>query len=279
MTVKIVTDSTADIPAEVAREFDLTVVPLYVHFGAEVFKDGVDIDADEFYRRLTTGHVLPKTAAPSPGDIGEVYSRLCKEGHEVVSLHISSKLSATYNSASLAKEQAGKDCRVDVVDSQQAAMGLGLLAIGAAQRAKAGASVYDICDWLHHAVPRTHLLGVVDTLEYLQKGGRIGKAQAFLGSLLQVKPIIGVRDGEVHPVERVRTRGRALERLAELATAFKAVEALAVIYSTDTEAVQRLEERLRSAFPGVSIYRARFGPVIGTYVGPGATGVALIEAY
>lgn len=279
MTVKIVTDSTADIPTEVAREFDLTVVPLYVHFGAEVFKDGVDITADEFYRRLMTGQVLPKTAAPSPGDFAEAYSRLCKEGHEVVSVHISAKLSATCSSALLAREQAGKDCRVDVVDSQQAAMGLGLLAIGAAQRAKAGATAYDICDWLHHAIPRTHLLGAVDTLEYLQKGGRIGKAQAFLGSLLQIKPIIGVRDGEVHPVERVRTRGRALERLAELATAFKAVEALALIHSTDAEAVQGLEKQLERAFPGVRTYRARFGPVIGTYTGPGAVGVALIEAF
>lgn len=277
MAVKVVTDSTADIPPELALELGITVVPLYVHLGTEVFRDGIDISADEFYRRLIAGPVLPKTAAPSPGDMAAAYTALSKESQEVISIHISSKLSATFSSAMLAKEQAGKDCYIEVIDSRQAAMALGLLAIGAAQRARAGASLYEVADWVHHAIPKTHLFGLLDTLEYLQKGGRIGKAQAFLGSLLQIKPIIGVKEGEVHPVERVRTRHKALERVAELATAFKAVHSLALFYSTDGEAVEGLAQRLSQAFPGVEIYRSRFGPVIGTYVGPGAVGVALIE--
>ncbi len=277
MTVKIVTDSTADLPKEVAGKLGITVVPLYVHFDTEVFKDGVDINADEFYHRLTTGKILPKTSAPSPGDMGAAYSGLSKESREIISIHISSKLSATHGSALLGKEQAGKDYRIEVVDSQQASMGLGLLAIGAARRAAAGATSYDIKDWVFHAIPKIHLFGLVDTLEYMQKGGRIGKAQAFLGSLLQIKPIISVKDGEVHPVERVRSCKKGLERLVELASAFKAVQSLALFNSTNDEAVEDVAQRLGKAFPGVEIYRSRFGPVIGTYVGPGAVGVALIE--
>ena len=277
MAVKIVTDSTADIPPELARKLGITVVPLYVHFGSEAFKDGIDISADEFYRRLVGGQILPKTSAPSPGDIAAAYTSLSKESREIVSIHISSKLSATYSSALLGKEQAGKDYHIEVVDSCMATMGLGLLAVGAAHRANAGATLYDITDWVHHAISKTHVFGLVDTLEYLQKGGRIGKAQAFLGSLLQIKPIINIRDGEVHPVERVRSRKKGLERLGELATTFKAVQSLALFYSTNDEAVEEVAQHLGEAFPDVEIYRSRFGPVIGTYVGPGALGVALIE--
>ncbi|MBI4289527.1 MAG: DegV family protein [Chloroflexi bacterium] len=278
MTVKIVTDSTGDIPPRLAEDLGITVVPLFVHFGNEVFRDGVDISADEFYRRLTSGKVLPKTAAPSPGDMAGAYAQPCKDGQEIISIHISSKLSATYSSALLGKKQAGENCRIEVIDSGQAAMGLGLLAIGAARRAKKGAALYDVIDWVHHAIPKCHIVGVVDTLEYLQKGGRIGKAQAFVGSLLQVKPIIGVRDGEVHPLERVRTRGKALHRLAEMAAAFKSVHSLSVFCSTEDPALEELAQHLGKAFPNVEIYRSRFGPVIGAYMGPGAVGVALIEA-
>lgn len=277
MTVKIVTDSTADIPTELAQKLGITVVPLYVHFGTEVFRDGIDISADEFYRRLVAGPVLPKTAAPSPGDMAEAYNKLLPESREIVSIHISSKLSATVSSALLGKEQTGKDCRIEVIDSRQTTMALGLLAIGAAQRAMSGAGLSEIVDWVHQAIPKTHLFGLFDTLDYLQKGGRIGKAQAFLGSLLQIKPIIGIRDGEVHPFERVRTRKKALERLVEMAIAFKAVQSLALFYSTDGEAVDNLAHSLKKAFPGIEIYRSRFGPVMGTYTGPGAVGVALIE--
>ncbi len=277
MSVKVVTDSTADLPAEVARELDITVVPLYVHFGSQVFRDGVDLSAEEFYRKLLQGPTLPTTSAPSPGIFQEVYEKLSSATEEIISLHVSSKLSATHQSALLAKEQGKLKGRVEVVDSQTVSMGLGLLAILAAKAARGGAKLDEILALVRQAIPRTHFFGLLDTLEYLQKGGRIGKAQAFLGTLLSVKPILSVREGEVHPVERVRTRSKALERLFELTRDLCPAEEMAVFHSTAPQEADALSKRLKTLYGGKEPYRSRFGPVLGTYVGPGALGVAIIQ--
>lgn len=277
MSVKVVTDSTADLPAEVARELDITVVPLYVHFGSQVFRDGVDLSAEEFYRKLLQGPTLPTTSAPSPGTFQEIYEKLSSTTEEIISLHVSSKLSATHQSALLAKEQGKLKGRVEVMDSQTVSMGLGLLAILAAKAAKGGAKLDEILALVRQAIPHTHFFGLLDTLEYLQKGGRIGKAQAFLGTLLSVKPILSVREGEVHPVERVRTRSKALERLFELTRDLCPAEEMAVFHSTAPQEADALSERLKTLYGGKEPYRSRFGPVLGTYVGPGALGMALIQ--
>jgi len=276
MTVKVVTDSTADISPEIAGELGITVVPLYVHFGHEVYHDGVDISADEFYRRLMAGPELPKTSAPSSGAFREVYEELAAETGEIISIHISSKLSATYNSALVGKEGVEADCRVEVIDSLTTSIGLELIAITAAQAALDGANLKEVQDVVNQAIPRTHYFGLVDTLEYLHKGGRLGKAQTFLGSVLNVKPLLVVKDGEVCPQERVRGRSRAIGRLCEVVEGYR-IKKLSLSYTTALDEMELLAERLAQVFPRGQVYKSRTGSTIGTYLGPRAVTAALIE--
>ncbi|MSQ41071.1 MAG: DegV family protein, partial [Dehalococcoidia bacterium] len=190
MAVHIVTDSTADLPREVVQRLGITVVPLNLHFSTQVYRDGVDIQAEEFYRRLVTANPLPTTSQPAVGAFVECYQALADTGEPVVSIHVASKLSGTYNSAFQAREQVGTSMFIEVVDSQTASMGLGLIVLAAAEAAAAGASLEEVLHATREAVARTRVLFMVDTLEYLQRGGRIGKAQAFLGSVLNIKPIL-----------------------------------------------------------------------------------------
>jgi len=275
--VKIVTDSCSDIPGEIAQTLGITVVPLSVCFGDELYQDGIDISADEFYGRLIKEPVLPKTMAPSPGAFVETYDRLASETDEIISIHISRKFSATYDSALLGKEQLKRTCRVAVIDSHMASMGMGLLAITAAKAALAGAGLDQITALMHQAIPRTHYFGLVDSLEYLHKGGRLGKGQAFLGSILNVKPLLEVKDGEVHPLERVRSYPKALARLCELAKRFSNVEKLAITHANTPDEAETLRTQLVSLAPEGHVYKARLGSIIGAYLGPGALAIALIE--
>jgi DegV family protein with EDD domain len=272
----IVTDSTADIPESVAAELGITVVPLHIHFGQETFLDGVTISKEQFYRRLTSEPGLPKTSAPSSGEFTDAYLRLADETDEIVSIHISSKLSATYQSAAVARDNVISDCPVDVVDSRSATIGLGLLVVRAAEMARAGVRARQISDDIRSLVPRTRLLGVVDSLEYLHKGGRIGMASALLGSLLKVKPIITVRDGIVHPIERVRGRERAFDRLCELVSKHTGMSSLSVAHTTLEAEAQRLADRLSAYYPREKMMQARCGATLGTYLGPGTLAVALL---
>ena len=274
--VKIVTDSTSDLPQKVAQDLGITVVPLYVHFGEEVYQDGVDLATDDFYRKLLSSPTLPKTSAPSPAAFHEVYSRLAQEGEAIFSIHISPNLSATCGAARLGSE--GLECPISIVDSQSASMACGLLAIMAAKAASEGATLEEVDKLVGEAIPRTLLFGLLDTLEYLHKGGRIGKASAFLGTMLKVKPILLVRGGEALPVERVRSRPKAIDRLCEMIQEFGTILEMAVLYNTTPEEAETLAQRLSPAFPPERMYRAKFGPVMGTYVGPGSLGIALTRA-
>ena len=279
MTVQVVTDSTSDLPSAVVQELCIHVIPLNVHFGDTVYRDGVDMTTEEFLVRLAASPRLPTTSQPSAGAFADLYRRLAQESKEIVSVHISSKLSGTCSSALLAKEMvADTGCRVEVVDSLVASMGLGLHAIEAARAARAGASLDEILSLLRQElIPRTHIVLFVDTLEYLQKGGRIGRARAFLGTMLRVKPILTVREGEIHPLEQVRTRARAVERLYELVRGLSSLRALAVVHSTTPEEAQALVARLTPFCPKERTYVGKYGPVIGTHLGPGAMGVIAIE--
>ncbi|MDO8473073.1 MAG: DegV family protein [Dehalococcoidia bacterium] len=276
MAVKIVTDSTCDLPQDLVQKFAITVVPLFVRFGAQTYRDGVDLSADEFYRKLTGGGVLPTTAAPPPGAFAEIYQKYLAEGHQVLSLHVSSKLSATYSAALNGKDQIGAGSAVDVVDTLTVTLGLGLLVLEAGRAAQAGGQMADVAGLIRRRMPDLKLYGAFDTLEYLHKGGRIGKASAMLGALLNLKPMVVVRDGEVHPLERVRTRAKAVNRLIELATAAKTDE-VAIMHSTTPVDRDDLAKRIDAIVPGRSQVKAQFGPVLGTYTGPGILGVAFIE--
>lgn len=273
--VKIITDSTSDIPSYVATELDIAVVPLTVNFGSEAFLDGIDISVNDFYERLLDSRKMPTTAAPSPGQFLEEYNKAEQEGKDVLSIHISRKLSSTYEAALIAKEQS--KARVEVIDSQSATMGLGLIAIWAAKRSREGAGLESLIVGVESIRNRVQVLGAVDTLEYLQKGGRIGMASAFLGSILSIKPILCIKNGETFPLERVRTRSKAIARLWEISQADSPFEELSILYSTTPDDAENMLNQFASIYPREKTYKARFGPVLGAHLGPGALGVAYIK--
>ena len=283
MAVKLVTDSTCDLPRDLADQWDLTVIPCNVHFDDEVYKDGIDMGPDEFYRKLVASPRLPTTAQPSVNDFLQVYESLRNEGHDVVSIHLSAKLSGTLNSATQAREsiqssQSSGSGRIEVIDSRMASAGLGLVVLEAARMVRSGASYDQVVAGVQGSLPQTHCYFLVDTLEYLQKGGRIGKASAFLGSLLNIKPLLMIKDGEAHPVERARTRERGLHRLAETVRGFAPVKSLSIIYSTTPAEAEALKERFKDLVPEDEIVMSRVGPSVGTYLGPGALGVGLMSS-
>ena len=279
MAVKVVTDSTSDIPADLATGLGLTVVPLNVNFGTETFKDGVTMSADEFYERLTSGSTLPTTSQPSPGDFVEVYDRLGEGADGIVSVHLSARESGTYNSAVQAKAETKAECPIEVVDSEQFSMGLGMIAMSAARAASDGAGVEEVVAAANEAKTRSEVVCMFETLDYLVKGGRVGKAQGMVGSLLNIKPMIIIRDGQVHQLAKVRTFRKSVARLKETARGFAPLESLAVLHSTTPDAAQELADDLRDLLPsGAEPYIARFGPVIGTYTGPGALGFGILRA-
>ena len=277
MAVRVVTDSTADMPSSLAQELGVSIVPLSVIFDSEVYKEGVDITHDLFYDKLVRAKDLPTTSAPSVGDFLEVYEPLLKETDEIVSIHISSKLSATYNNACQAAQHlADRGARVEVVDSQSVSFGLTFMAAAAARAAAAGAGIEEVLETVQRVIPRVHIIVLLDTLEYVRRGGRIGRARAFLGTVLRVKPILSLRDGEVHPEERVRTKAHALDRIFQIVTSYRVKEA-AIGYSTNAQEAEEMKRRLESALPGAQLTVTRIGPVLGVHTGPGVLGVGILE--
>jgi len=274
MTVKVVTDSTSDLPPEVAGEMGITIVPAQIQFGEQVFLDGVELTADEFYRRLQSSPTLPQTSPASISTFNSIYRRVAEQADSIISIHVAAKLSVTYDIA----RQASADlkCPISVVDSQTASMACGLLAIIAAKAARGGGSLEEIEELVRQAIPNTVTFGVFGTLEYLARGGRIGKGQAFLGTLLKINPILAIKMSEVVPVERVRTRSRAVERLCEIVRGLGALREMSVMRTTDAAEAEDVIRRLSSILPPERVYRASIGPSMGSQVGPRAVGVALI---
>ncbi len=276
MPVKIVTDSTADLPPGLAEELGISVVPIYIRVGAEVYRDGVDISHDELYRKLATGRVYPTTSQPLPRDFAGVYRKLARETDEIVSIHIASSLSGTYQSARRAREMLDTSCQIEVIDSRSVSMGLGLIAIAAARLAAEGETLERVLAEVREAIPNTRLVGFLDTLKYLFLGGRIGRAQALAGSVLNVKPIVTLRDGEFHPSGQARTRARGVERLFDFARKSLNIKELAVVHSTTPEEADSLSQRIGASFLDRSrVHLARLGPALGVHGGPGTLAVAL----
>lgn len=276
MTVKIVTDSVADMPSQVAQELGITVVPLNVSFGNEVHRDGVDLTAEQFYKKLVHSKTLPVTSVPSPGTFAEAYDKLAEETDEILVITLSSKLSATHEVALQSVGLMKRKCRVEVVDSQWAVMAQGFIVMTAARAAQSGTSFDEVLNIAHRNISRVNFRGAFDTLEYLKRGGRIGAAQAFLGSLLRINPIIGLKDGEVCPFGRARSRARAIDHLYNFAMSYSHIEEMAVEYASGLDEAEMLVERLGSKFPKERIYRSRAGPVIGTHTGPGLLLVSVL---
>jgi DegV family protein with EDD domain len=274
--VAIVTDSVADLPHQLAEEFEITVVPLVVRFDTDLYRDGLDLSPDQFYEKLRTSKVLPATSVPSPADFADAYDKLAEKTNEILVISLTGKLSATYQVALQAAGLVKKQCRVEVLDSQWGVMAQGFITIAAAKAAQSGASLDEVRDVARHTIRRVDIRAAFDTLEYLQRGGRIGKAQAFLGSLLKFNPIIGLKDGEVYPCARERSRAKAIDYLYNFVASFDNVEGLAVEYATDLDEANRLTQRLYSKYPQVPIYLSRASPVIGTHTGPGLIVVSVL---
>jgi DegV family protein with EDD domain len=277
MTIKIVTDSTAYLAETFVREHGIHVVPLCVHFGDREFKEGVELSNEDFYDRLQRAEQLPTTSQPSAGEFYDVFEELVGAGHEIVVLTISSKLSGTWNSAMAAKEML-PEANISIVDSLSTSVGLHLMVKAAIQATQNGASRQEIVHQIEEMKEQMRVLFAVDTLEYLAKGGRIGNAKAFLGTLLKVKPILILQDGAIEPLEQVRSKRKAQARILDLVEEqigskgpqAKVAIAQALVPDEAQTIAQELEDRLGCPPPVVS----EVGPVIGTHTGPGVIGVA-----
>jgi len=277
MTVRIVTDSTSDLSPQTAEELGITVVPVYVRFGEKVYRDGVDISQDEFYQQLVQGPIHPFTSQPSPSDFAHVYSELLKETDEVVSIHLSSKVSGTYDSALRGRELAETKCHIEVIDSLSVSMGLGLIVMAAARLARMGEGLREVINEVGQAISGTRIFGLPDTLKYLLLGGRMGKAKALLGTLLNVKPLLTMRNGELFPAGLARTRAKGIERLLDFAKNALSIQELAIVHSTTPDEAGSLRERLGSFFPQARIHVSRLGPALGVHGGPGTLLLAFRE--
>jgi len=273
MTIKIVTDSTADLPPTLAQELGITVVPVYLRFGDQIYHDRVDISEDEFYDRLLHDPIHPSTTQPTPQDFTTIYQKLSQEADGIVSIHVTSRLSGTYNSAIQGKELAEVGCPIEVVDSQTVSMAMGIIAIAAAKMARSGKSLQQVAAEVKQIIPNIHLLILFDTLKYLAKGGRIGKAKALLGSVLNVKPLLSIKDGELVPTGQVRTRSKGIQRLFEAVKNTAGIKDVSIAYSTTLAEAQILAERVGSIFPREQITLARVGPALGVHAGPGALAI------
>lgn len=278
MGIKIVTDSTADLPQGLVDDLSIAVVPLKVHFGEEEFLDWIDLDSDSFFKKLKDSEVMPRTSQPSPADFEAVYKRVGEDGDAVISIHISSHLSGTYQSATIAKSMLdGMD--IEVVDSKVTSMALGAVVVAAARAAKAGKTKEEIMAQLYNNLGKVRVYFGVDTLEYLQKNGRIGKAAALLGGLLNVKPLLTLKDGVIIPKEKVRGKSKVQERLVaiigeDLGTDVKGTAV--VLHGNELEEGLKLKEKVEAAYNFSEVIISSIGAVIGTHTGPGVLAIAVL---
>ena len=266
----VVTDSTADFPMGALDGQRIRVVPLYVRFGKEEYRDRYNLSSDEFFARLKKSETLPMTSQPTPDDFLRAYK---KAGPKIFSLHVSAKLSGTLESAKRAEKEVPMHFETKMLDSQTLSLGLGFLAMRAAEMAEAGTSLDAIEEEVKQLISKVRLYGVLDTLHYLEKGGRIGKVSSFLGSLLQIKPIIQIKDGEVVPVERNRSKAKSLERLVEIVAAEGDMLKVGVIHADAESEAKELAKRLKAVYPGRHIPVVQTGTIIGTHSGPGLVGI------
>ncbi len=276
MTVKIVTDSLGDIPSDVARELGITIIPLNVLFGEGIYRDGVDLTTEQFYQKLLKSKALPTTQIASLGVFVQSYDKLAEESDEILVIANSRKISASHEAMVQAVEKMKHPCRVEVIDSQWAVMAQGLIVIAAARAAKKGAGIDELMALTKKNIPRADIRMAFDSLTYLEEGGRIGKARAFLGSKLKVTPILGIREGEIFPFSREHSRARAIDHLYYFATSFSHIDEMAVEDATTPKEADALAKRLKSQFPKTNIYRTMVSPVIGAHVGPRVLGVAVL---
>jgi DegV family protein with EDD domain len=276
MPVHIITDSLSDLPADVADDLGITVVPANVIFGAETLRDGIDISSEEFYRRLPTSNPLPTTSAPSPGALLKALEEAAAATREVLVITVSHRFSASYANAQLALSSLQGQARVEIIDSGVGAGGELLIAVAAAKAARAGATLDELLHLVRRDLKRVEVRFAFDTLEYLKRGGRIGKMQALMGGLLRIHPISKVINGEATPAGAARSRADLINRLVKFVNGFRHIDELAVEHATTPGDVEELIRRISPRFPPERVYRSRVTPVIGAHVGPSVLAVSVL---
>ena len=277
MIVRVVTDSTADVPSDIVASLGITVIPSYVVFGSESYRDGVELTKAQFYEKLVTSQAVPVTAAPSPQIYEEAYRRLSREASEIISIHLASKYSSLFSAASIGARSVS-DAIIAVVDSEQVTMGYGWMVVAAAEAAQQGATLAQMVALVEGMKPRSRVLAVLDTLEYLHRGGRVAWVQATLGTLLRVKPIVEVRPGEILLAERARTLERALGRLVDRIRALGPLERAIVLHASAPHLAQRIADQLQTLAPAWDRRIGQAGVTIASHTGPGAVGIACVTA-
>ena len=276
MTIRIVTDSTCDLPHETLQKNRITVIPLFIHAGSQELRDGIDISRREFYERLPGFKPAPTTAAPGPHVFRQAYEQLAAEGAtEVLSIHISSKLSALVD---IARQAAKETTAIPVTpfDSRQLSLGTGFEVLTAAQAAAQGESMSGILALLEKQIARTHVFAALDTLEFLRRSGRMSRAVSALGGLLRIKPFLKMYDGNP-TAERVRTRRGAMNRLVELLKEYSPYEKVAVLHSNAADRARALLQEVRDILPAGEVWMEEINPVLGVHIGPGVIGFACIS--
>jgi len=269
----VVTDSTADLPHEWRERYGIEVVPLKVLFGKETFRDGVDMNNEEFFRRLAASTSLPTTSAPSPGEFADVYRRLARDHDGCISIHIGAQLSATAEAARVGASSVD-GFKVEVVDSQTVSMPVAFLCRVAAEYETLEAATAAV----RSRVPKTRVLALLDTLRYLEMGGRLSRAQAMIGTMLDLKPLLLVANAEIKPVDRVRTRSRAIPRMVDYFKGDLPVEHMAVMHAQAADEAQQIADALRKDLPGREVTVGQIGCVLGTHTGPKALGLVYLKS-
>ncbi len=278
MGVKIITDSTSDISPELAKNLGIEVVPGYVRFGKEVYRDGVDINKSGFYQKLAGSPLHPETTEATPKDFAQIYSRCEHEADGIVSIHISSKISHMYDSAQKGKNMIKAKCDIEVIDSHFASIGLGLIVTTAARLANAGESIENVVTETKRAIDQISMLGFFDTMKYIAKGGRASKHVMELSSIFKIKPLLTFRDGEIVSEGIVRTKAQGIERLYTFVKDALEIQDLSIAYSTDYDSAVALRQRLASVFPEQKVYVEQIGSALGAHCGPDAVFVAFKRA-
>jgi len=275
--VKIVTDSTADMPPGVVEELDITVLPLTIHLGSKALRDGIDITPADFVQRMSRASTPPTTSAPTQKQFEDIYTELIKSGNEIVSIHVSSKLSQTFRNAQRAALPLLGRGKISVIDSQLITVGLGMLVTAAGRAASQGASLDEVVKLVRGMIPRIYIGFFVETLDYLERAGRIGRAQALLGNMLNIKPLLILEEGEIVALEKVRTRAKAIEKLVEFITEFTRIQKMVVLHGNTPQDVATLIEQTNLLMPNLDISVDHYGPVTATHVGTDALGVVVYE--
>lgn len=276
--IKIVTDGTADIPLDLARELGIEVVPLLIHIDDKLYRSGVDISDDQLYELLVSGQPRFQASAPSPAIFEQLYRQLMTDVDYVFSIHLSNRLGSIYGNTVQARSKLpASTTKVELIDSKSASMGMGSVVLAAAAAVQEGATPGEVHQLIHSMIRHTHVVFFVDTMEYLESSGRLTIAGAVLGSMQRIKPLMILDEGEIVPYERTRTRAKAIEGLYTFIEDFPRVQDVIVHYATTPEDVEKLLEKVEPIFPRDRVQMFRFGPAIAAHLGPGAMGVAVFE--